>query len=169
MTVCDIEPTMTVRENDEEACIQDFVVKGCGCDIGPSRSQCSRLFPIEHYRSIRSTFAELSHDELDLVVMGQVMAHTFQSTSVVGHHNSSPTERKITYTHFYHQGHRVCSSSSSIPSGRRGFTTSSPASSKAAQFREYTGTQARDRSTSFRFRKLRTSSSMSLTTQVRIT
>ena len=99
---------MTVRENDEEACIQDFVVKGCGCDIGPSRSQCSRLFPIEHFRSIRSTFAELSHDELDLVVMGQVMAHTFQSTSVVGHHNSSPTERKITYTHFYHQGHRVC-------------------------------------------------------------
>ena len=96
------------RDEEEEACIQDFVVRGCGCDVGPNRSHCSRLFPVEHYRSFRSTFAELSHDELDLVVMGQVMAHTFQSATLLGHHSYSPTDRKITCTHFYHQGYRVC-------------------------------------------------------------
>lgn len=108
LTVCDIDPTTTEREDEEEACIQDFAVQGCGCDVGPGRSQCSRLFPVEHYRSCRSTFAELRHDKLDLLVIGQVMAHTFQSTTLLGHHSSSPADRKTTYTHFYHQGHRVC-------------------------------------------------------------
>ena len=98
LTVCDIDLTTTAREDKEEACIQDFVVKGCGCDVGPNRSQCSRLFPVEHYQSFRSTFAELSHDELDLIVMGQVMAHTFQSTTLVGHRTASPAVRRITYT-----------------------------------------------------------------------
>ena len=92
LTVCDIYPTTTEREDEEEACIQDFVVQGCGCDVGPSRSRCSRLFAVEHYRSFRSTFAEPSHDELDLLVMGQVMAHTFQSTTVLGHHSYRPAD-----------------------------------------------------------------------------
>ena len=66
------------------------------------------LFPVEHYQSMRSTFTEMSHDELDLIVMGQIMAHCYQSATLQGHHSSSPEVRKTTYGQFYHLGHRVC-------------------------------------------------------------
>ena len=52
----------------------------------------------------------MSHDELDLFVMGQIMAHCYQLTTLQGHHSSStsPEQRKTTYGQFYHQGQRVC-------------------------------------------------------------
>ena len=107
LAVCDIEDT-TRAVDEEEKRIQEFVGRGYGCYNGSNKCQCSLFFPIEHYRSLRSTFAELSHDELDLIVLGQIMALTFQSSLLQGHHSYSPTERKITYTQLYHQGHRVC-------------------------------------------------------------
>ena len=96
-----------LTDDQEERCIREFVDKGCGCDYGPNKSQCSLIFPADHYRGLRATFAELSHDELDLLVTGQIMAHTFQSAALVGHHSSN-TERKTAYSQFFHQGHRVC-------------------------------------------------------------
>ena len=50
----------------------------------------------------------MSHDELDLLVLGQVMAHTFQDSTLVGHHSTSPVESQKTYGNFYHLGHRIC-------------------------------------------------------------
>ena len=66
------------------------------------------LFPVEHYQSLRATSAAMTHDELDLFIMGQVMAHCYQSTTLQGHHSSSPEQRKGTYGQFYHHGQRVC-------------------------------------------------------------
>ena len=106
LAVCEIKETRAV--DDEEKRVKEFIDRGCGCDNGPNKSQCSLLFPIEHYRSLRSTFAELNHDELDLIVMGHIMAHTFQSSLLQGHHSYVPTERRITYSQFFHQGHHVC-------------------------------------------------------------
>ncbi|MCG8625844.1 MAG: hypothetical protein MJE68_28090 [Proteobacteria bacterium] len=48
--------------------------------------------------------AELSHDELDLVVMGQVMAGCF-SGKTSSHRGQ---ERGKSYTLFHHNGARVC-------------------------------------------------------------
>ena len=70
LAVCEIEITTRAIDDNEEACVQEFVDRGCGCDYCLNMSHCSLLFPLAHYRSSRSTFAELSHDELDLIVTG---------------------------------------------------------------------------------------------------
>lgn len=109
--VCDVAAVMRELDSKQSDLVQEFVSRGCSvsCDFGPKKTPCSMLFPVEHYQSLRATFAEMSHDELDLFVMGQIMAHCYQSTTLQGHHSSSASEqRKITYNHFYHQGHRVC-------------------------------------------------------------
>lgn len=106
--VCEVTATMRELDEKETDLVKDFVSRGCTCDFGPRRTPCSMLFPVEHYQSMRSTFTEMSHDELDLIVMGQIMAHCYQSATLQGHHSSSPEVRKTTYGQFYHLGHRVC-------------------------------------------------------------
>ena len=106
--MCEIAVSHRSLDDQEEARVRAFVDKCCECDNGPAKTPCSMLFPVEHYRSLRATFTELSHDELDLLIMGQVMAHTYQSPMLQGHHTRTPAERKKTYGQFFHQGQRVC-------------------------------------------------------------
>ena len=61
--------------------------------------------------SVRGTFMEKTHDELDLIIMGQITAHCFQSPSATSDSAStSPVEKKEVHNamKFFHQGHRVC-------------------------------------------------------------
>ena len=106
--MCEVATSTRLIDDQEEDCVQEFAHRGCTCDKGPNKSHCCLLFSAEHYHSMRATVAELSHDELDLLVMGQIMAHTFQSPRLLGHHTFTPADRKTTYGHFYHQGQRVC-------------------------------------------------------------
>ena len=94
------------REVDEaeEQLIQQFVRDGCKCDLGPNRSPCCTTITVEHFRSVRCQMAELTHDELDLVVMGQVMAGCF-SAEKSSHRGQ---ERGKSYTIFHHKGARIC-------------------------------------------------------------
>ena len=64
------------REIDEveEQLVQQYVHDGCKCDFSPMNSPCCTSITVEQYRSIRNDMAELTHDELDLVIMAQVMA-----------------------------------------------------------------------------------------------
>ena len=61
----------------EEQLVQEFVRDGCKCDLGPSRTPCSSSITVNHLQAVRCQMADLTHDELDLVVMGQVMAGCF--------------------------------------------------------------------------------------------
>ena len=61
--------------DDKEDAVKEFVCRGCGCDLG-LKTPCSMLFPIEHYLSLRASFSEMSQD---LFVIGQIMAHCYQS------------------------------------------------------------------------------------------
>ena len=54
------------KEND---LVKEFDRQGCGCDFGPKNTPCSMRFSVEPYQSLRATFSEMSHDELDLFVM----------------------------------------------------------------------------------------------------
>ena len=57
-TVCRVEIQDETRLiDDQERCIHEFVDRGCGCDYGPNKSQCSLIFPADHYRELRATFA----------------------------------------------------------------------------------------------------------------
>ena len=92
------------RELDEaeEQLIQQFVRDGCKCDYGPNHSPCCTSISADHFRSVRCQMTELTHDELDLVVMGQVMAGCFSAETFRGQ------ERGKSYTLFHHNGRRIC-------------------------------------------------------------
>ena len=94
------------REIDEaeERLVQQFAQDGCKCDLGPDRSPCCTTITVEQYRSVRCQMLELTHDELDLVVMGQVMAGCF-SGETSSHRGQ---ERGKSYTIFHHNGKRIC-------------------------------------------------------------
>ena len=50
--------------------ITSYIHNGYSCGFGADKSPCSSTFSTEHYRLVRCGMAELTHDELDLVVMG---------------------------------------------------------------------------------------------------
>ena len=91
-------------DDTEEQLIQQFSQGGCKCDLGPNRSPCCTTITAEHFRSVRRQMFELTHDELDLVVMGQVMAGCF-SGETSSHRGQ---QRGKSYTMFYHNGSRIC-------------------------------------------------------------
>ena len=91
-------------DDTEERLIQQFAQDGCKCDFGPNQSPCCTTITVDHFRSVRCQMLELTHDELDLVVMGQVMAGCF-SGETSSHRRQ---ERGKTYTMFHHNGTRIC-------------------------------------------------------------
>ena len=94
------------RELDEaeEHLIQRFTQSGCHCVLGSNQNPCCSTITADHYRSVHCQMLELTHDELDLVVMGQVMAGCF-SAETSAHRGQ---ERGKTYTIFDHNGTRIC-------------------------------------------------------------
>ena len=105
----DVSVVMRSIDTKEEELVTTYADHGCTCDLGPHKSPCCKLFSADHYLSHLCAFAEMTHNELDLFVMRQVMANCFQSPSVPGD-SSSPAEQKEIHnvTRFFHQGHRVC-------------------------------------------------------------
>ena len=96
--------TIDQRQVDitEERLVQEFVGEGCKCNLGPNSSPCSGSITVNHYRSVRCQMADLTHDELDLVVMGQVMAGCFLMETFRKQERSRPL------TIFHHNGARIC-------------------------------------------------------------
>ena len=94
---------INLRELDEaeEQLIQKFARDGCHCTLGANQSSCCFTITVDHYRSVRCQMMDLTHDELDLVVMGQVMVGCY-----IGEDRG--WERGKTYTVFHHQGARIC-------------------------------------------------------------
>ena len=88
----------------EEQLIWQFAQDGCKCDLGPNKRPCCTTISVEHFRSVRCQMLELTHDELDLVVMGQVMAGCFSGETSL--HRGQ--QRGKSYTTFTHQGQRIC-------------------------------------------------------------
>ena len=94
---------------NEEKKVREFCANGCGCSLVKGRP-CSFQFSREHYQASRANAAELSWNELNMAVMGQVMALTccdpLTMNSAIYRH--TPRERQRAITLFHHQGHRVC-------------------------------------------------------------
>lgn len=105
---CEVTVSMRQIDNHEEERVRQFGCQGCSCKNGPNNSPCCLLFSVSYYQSLRDTLSEMTHDELDLLVMGQVMAHTVQTKHVQCHHGASPAERKLIHCQFFHLGHHVC-------------------------------------------------------------
>ena len=95
---------MESRDLDEaeERKVQEFCERGCGCSLAKGRP-CSSQFNQEHYCVARANAAELSWGELNMVVMGQVMALTCCDSATM---NSAVRQKSCTL--FHHEGHRIC-------------------------------------------------------------
>ena len=93
------------REMEERSNAR-FAQGGCSCkhfDGGP----CCKLFSLSHCQEVRDQCRELTRSELDLVVMGQLLAltHSGHMTQAKKHIQK---ERTRSFTYFKHGGHTIC-------------------------------------------------------------
>ena len=93
--------------DQEEARIDLFLSSGCSCQYGPRNTPCHRLFSAAQYREMRDECRELTRDELDLVIMGQLRALTLRDSCTQGSKRAATT-RVQTQTQFRFGGHQIC-------------------------------------------------------------
>ena len=89
---------------EEERLVNEFCEGTCKCQK-KNGGPCSAHFSVSDVAEHRMRMAELEHDALDLVVLGQINAHQFHS-GLEGHR--ATTERKKDYNVFYFHSHSVC-------------------------------------------------------------
>ena len=90
----------------EEGRIARFVAGGCFCQLSKGKPCHSRFSPAE-IRALRDECRELTRDELDLAVMGQLRALT-QRDEMTQKTRATNTPRARTSTQFRFGGHRIC-------------------------------------------------------------
>ena len=74
--VCDMDVGPVIDDGDvEEGRIARFLAAGCSCKL-TNGGPCCKIFSPAQYRSQCDECRELTHDELDLVVMGELRALT---------------------------------------------------------------------------------------------
>lgn len=98
----DISITFLPTDDKEEQLISEFMSSGCGCSKIKEKS-CIDQFSLDHVKALRSSCAELTHEQLDMLLFGQALSFM---------HNSSTThregERKKDYCSVTHLGKPVC-------------------------------------------------------------
>ena len=103
------ETTVTPLFTDviEERLVSEFMTSGCGCAKAKGQP-CLRQFSPEYVKSVRESCAELTRGELDMVILGQLMASVNTSTTVSTTARHEASEREKSYTIFTHQGKPIC-------------------------------------------------------------
>ena len=102
----EIEPQPA--DTEEESVIASMMAAGCGCHRGVKSQPCSSKFSMEYVRSVRASCAQLTRPELDMLVMGQLVAcMNCQSTVQTGSRHSTKT-RERNLCSYLHQGSPVC-------------------------------------------------------------
>ena len=94
---------------DETGMVQQFMQRGCGCRKWDGKP-CSQQFLIDYVKNTRLAFMDLSSTELDLLVMGQLLATT-NTTNLTIHsldwrHQTEVRQKR--YSNHYHQGNTIC-------------------------------------------------------------
>ena len=102
----------SVRDIDkrEEDILDWYSSQGCSCSLGQDDSPCFAQFSRDHYATMREDCAQLTREEKNILIMGQIMAmsNTSKLTKHSSHHWHTPQERKRSRAAYYHQGDRVC-------------------------------------------------------------
>lgn len=93
------------QQNDSDPQLTAFLVSGCGCKQDQGKP-CFQSFPREHYESLRMQCAELTRNDLDLILFGQLSALLSTTASTQSHRPA--TSRQRSSMTFYHRGIRVC-------------------------------------------------------------
>ena len=93
---------------DERATVTTLMETTCGCKKGIRSKPCSSQFSTDHVMSVRVSCSELTRSELDMVVMGQMMAgmNDDTTTNSMSRHRAKVRQR-VAIT-FHHQGKQIC-------------------------------------------------------------
>ena len=83
-----------------------FIETTCGCKKANGKP-CSSLFPLDHYIDLRAQSSLLTHDELDLVLLGCIMC-TVLIDQYIRDGRHKPVKRRRTTITFMHHAHEVC-------------------------------------------------------------
>ena len=62
-----------IEQSAELSKCREFVINTCGCSRS-SGKPCSTLFTEEHYIDLCAQASFLTHEQLDLVILGSIMA-----------------------------------------------------------------------------------------------
>ena len=82
---------------DEEQVVAQFTTTGCQCN-----KKCSTQFSSQYILEARAHCFDLSHGELDMVILGQLFASTNKSVSVAVESRHTEKERQKGHTTYYH-------------------------------------------------------------------
>ena len=99
----DIQVELRLRDKTEEQLVTQFAVERCRCS-----RKCSAQFSALYIRDMRAQCYDLSHGELDMVLLGQLMGSTNVSHNVVVESGHLEKGRQKNYTTFHHAGKIVC-------------------------------------------------------------
>ena len=99
----DIQVQLRPYDTTEDVMVAQFASAGCGCS-----KKCSSQFSLEYIRDMRAQCYDLTHTELDMALLGQLVASTNTSGTVVVESGHLGKERQRVYTTFYHAGKVVC-------------------------------------------------------------
>ena len=106
--VTDVCPNRENLEREETVMVEKFLSDGCGCDL--VNGGCSSTFTADSLESYRRECSELTRAELDMALLGQLVAFTNSSTLTV--HTTKDRHRPETgqklYRIFWHGGRRIC-------------------------------------------------------------
>ncbi len=91
------------RENER---VENFVLHGCGCHKNQG-TDCSKLFTT-YLLAMRCSCLELAKRDLDMVLLGQLMASMNSSDQVVTESRHQGTPRKRVRMAYHHHSHPVC-------------------------------------------------------------
>ena len=93
---------MEIADPDPDPELTRFLQKGCGCRRFKGQP-CFQQFTRAHYEAVRADCAALSSNELDLVLMGQIMALLSNSSLT-----QTSAIRQRANMAFYHGGIQIC-------------------------------------------------------------
>ena len=96
-----------LQQSAELSKCREFVRTTCGCSKANGKP-CSSLFSEEHYVELRAQAAFLSHEQLDLVILGSVMATINSDEFCRPWHRHKPAKRQKTMMAYMHHGHNLC-------------------------------------------------------------
>lgn len=96
-----------LQDISDDKAISDFWENGCGCFKWNGKN-CIQQFSVSHIKEVRMHCQELSHGELDLLILGQLLAFMNNSDTVSVESRHSATARVRPYCSYHHQGKLVC-------------------------------------------------------------
>ena len=96
------------EDRDERSVVTAMLQETCGCRKGVHSRPCSLQFTAEQVSTVRGSCSELGQAELDMVVMGQLMAGMNDNPTTNPVSRNRTRERRRAHYSLLHRGQPVC-------------------------------------------------------------